>query len=54
MEELGYLFDKVYDDPQTARRYFEKAIALGRQDSRRGLRDVLKQMRGANEGEDPA
>jgi len=48
-EGLGYLYDKVYDDPQKARPYFEKAISLGRQASREGLRDVLHQLRLKNE-----
>jgi tetratricopeptide (TPR) repeat protein len=43
---LGYFYDAVNDDPERARPYFEKAIALGDTAAEEGLESVLEQLGG--------
>lgn len=43
-ESLGYFYDAVMDDPQRAKPFFERAIALGSSEAKEGLADVLRQL----------
>jgi len=46
LEELGYYYDCVLDDPARAEPFFRRALAIGGgQSARQGLRDVLKQLK---------
>lgn len=43
---LGFFYDAVLDDPERAKPFFEKAIALGDSEATEGLNSVLEQLGG--------
>ena len=43
---LGFFYDAVLDDPERAKPFFEKAIALGDTEAIEGLRSVAEQLGG--------
>lgn len=43
---LGFFYDAVLDEPERAKPFFEKAIALGDSEAIEGLKSVLDQIGG--------